>query len=309
MTPKPIYFTSLFCLCFLFFRNSCSYAPPAEAIPNQGSSMDSLAEVRTPPPAVCGDVFDRDSILLRLQDKINLGEILTVHTFVPLCDNEHQGIVPVNAQLGDGQNLRTNLYWGAGYGVRTFFQRDRTWKQLQMVADPSSSVLERVIFEKTFPNGARVLLVADAYRGDRMQECLHDYLSALAGLRPDTLALADSGFVIQRPDLAIFNGHNGLMDMETEQIIQTGTGQIDAAVIACISNRYFNEPLRCAGAYPVVTTRQLMAPEAYVLHAIIENWALLNSAAQIRKQAANAYARYQKCSYRGASAIFSTGWE
>jgi len=34
--------------------------------------------------------------------------------FVALADNFNQGIVPVSAKLGNGDNPKTNLYWGAG---------------------------------------------------------------------------------------------------------------------------------------------------------------------------------------------------
>ena len=50
-----------------------------------------------------------------------------VHVFVALCDNRHQGIVPVRAELGNGQDPRTNLYWGArqarGVGARRLRER------------------------------------------------------------------------------------------------------------------------------------------------------------------------------------------
>src|SRR5688500_17366703 len=51
-----------------------------------------------------------------------------VHVFVALCDNEHQGIAPVPAKLGDGRDPANNLYWGAMYGVKTFFRRSPDWK-------------------------------------------------------------------------------------------------------------------------------------------------------------------------------------
>ena len=47
----------------------------------------------------------------------------TIHVYVALCDNKNQGIVPVSKTLGNGQNPTTNLYWGAAYGIRTFFDR------------------------------------------------------------------------------------------------------------------------------------------------------------------------------------------
>ena len=60
---------------------------------------------------------DRTEITKRLEQKIADKNPLVIHAFVPLCDNENQGIVPVSKSLGDGLNLRTNLYWGALYGV------------------------------------------------------------------------------------------------------------------------------------------------------------------------------------------------
>src|SRR5579864_1418535 len=47
----------------------------------------------------------------------------TVHVFVALADNQHQGIVPVPAKLGNGEDAERNLYWGSAYGVKTFFSR------------------------------------------------------------------------------------------------------------------------------------------------------------------------------------------
>lgn len=269
-------------------------------------------EERIAPPPPCRDSFGRDSILLRLRRKIAAGEYLIVHTFVPLCDNEHQGIVPVNARLGDGLNLRTNLYWGAGYGVKSFFLAQKSWKLRQATPDIRPDILERVVFEKKFPNGARVLLVADAYRGDRMKACLQDFLLTLAGHRPDTLRLEGQAapIPIGQPELAVFNGHNGLMDMRLPAVGQApGLPCRDAAVIACASHNYFRQRLQCAGAFPVLTTRHLLAPEAYVLGALIEGWAAAEPETQLHVRAAKAYAQYQKCGYKGAYRTFNAGWD
>ena len=51
-----------------------------------------------------------------------------IHVFVALCDNENQGIVKVPKGIGNGQDPGTNLYWGCGYGVKTVFTRDKSWK-------------------------------------------------------------------------------------------------------------------------------------------------------------------------------------
>ena len=47
-------------------------------------------------------------------------DVKTIHVFVALCDNKYQDIVPVPASIGNGQNPNSNLYWGCGYGIRTF---------------------------------------------------------------------------------------------------------------------------------------------------------------------------------------------
>lgn len=48
--------------------------------------------------------------------------IRTVHVFVALCDNKYQGIVPVPAAIGNGQDPNSNLYWGCSAGIGTYFK-------------------------------------------------------------------------------------------------------------------------------------------------------------------------------------------
>src|SRR6266576_3547327 len=49
-----------------------------------------------------------------------------VHVFVALADNQRQGIIPVPPALGNGRDPQHNLYWGAAYGVKTYFKAVRT---------------------------------------------------------------------------------------------------------------------------------------------------------------------------------------
>ena len=53
-----------------------------------------------------------------------------VHVLVALCDNKYQGIVPVPAFLGNGEDAQKNLYWGAAFGVKTFFSKSANWTKL-----------------------------------------------------------------------------------------------------------------------------------------------------------------------------------
>lgn len=51
-----------------------------------------------------------------------------------------------------------------------------------------------------------------------------------------------------------------------------------------------------------------MAPEAYVLAALVESWAADATGEQVREAVAKAYDTYQKCGIKGARGLFATGW-
>lgn len=234
-----------------------------------------------------------------------------VHVFVALADNEHQGIVPVPAVLGNGDDPARNLYWGAAFGVRTFFKRAPEWKEILFFKQPNKFVLERSIFQNREDG---VLLVADAYRGSEIKQALTDFFRAAAGV-PDKEAAAGgilAGALFRIPqiaDLVVYVGHDGLMDFPLTVDFAGYTGSSRPAIIlACASRSFFRDLLRSAGASPLLWTTGLMAPEAYTLKAALDGWMLQESSEQIRKRAAAAYAKYQKCSDAAAMRLFSTDW-
>lgn len=64
----------------------------------------------------------------------------TVHVFVALCDNENQGIIRVPEKLGNGQNPSSNLYWGAMYGVKSYFRyKSADWEYLKSYGQVDST--------------------------------------------------------------------------------------------------------------------------------------------------------------------------
>lgn len=237
--------------------------------------------------------------------------IRTVHVFVALADNEHQGIVPVPARLGNGLDPDRNLYWGAAAGVKTFFARSSDWAMLSCAQKPKPEILERCIFKH---RRAEVYLVADAYRGDQIREAILDFLDAAAGASPEKITLQDASAAVLTvrggSSLVAYVGHDGLMDFQLP-LVPRKKNEIhrDAIILACASKQYFGEPLRTGGAYPLLWTTNLMAPEAYTLKSALDGWIAGETNEQIHERAAVAYDKYQKCGLRGARKLFATGWQ
>src|SRR5690349_10949044 len=90
----------------------------------------------------------------------------TIHVFVALCDNKYQGIVPVPAKIGNGQDPDNNLYWGCAFGIRTFFKNSKEWRLLK-TQKIDSVRLERLVFKHATKN---YYLVADAYDGQYIKK-------------------------------------------------------------------------------------------------------------------------------------------
>ena len=227
----------------------------------------------------------------------------SVHVFVALADNKHQGIVPVPAKLGNGDDPRNNLYWGALYGVKTYLRKSRDWTLLSTTSRPTKPVLERCVFQH---KNKDVFLVADAYRGAEIRQAVADFLSAAGGKGPAVVRV--SGRRIKThgaADLVAYVGHNGLMDFTIQQAAAQAKGRgRDAIVLACKSKPYFGPRLSRLKARAVLLTTGLMAPEAYTLEAALDGWIAGASPNEIRDKAARAYHKYQKCGLRAARRLF-----
>jgi hypothetical protein len=235
----------------------------------------------------------------------------TIHVFVALADNVSQGIVPVPAKLGNGEDAEHNLYWGSAFGVRTFFSRSTHWKRLTCVQKPKDEVLERCVFKH---GTANVYLIADAYRGSEIQTAILNFFDAAAGVSWDQITVKDGAQAVTLPilggsNLVAYVGHDGLMDFKLPRLSrQKNDTPRQAIILACASKNYFAESLRLSGAYPLLWTTNLMAPEAYTLKSALDGWILGESNEQIRTRAAAAYNQYQKCGINAARRLLVTGW-
>ncbi len=229
----------------------------------------------------------------RIDADIDAGKPMVVHVVVALCDNRYQGIVPVPESIGNGQDPDSNLYWGAMYGVRSFFNRSDAWEQVAIQIPDDKRILERVVFAGEVTRGGSsvpVHVIADAWDGQHIKDATAAFLK-----------MASEG----ERHLVAYVGHDGLMDFSlpapepVESALPT-----DAVVLACASKQYFKKHLEAAGAHALLLTTGLMAPEAYTLDAAIRSWAAGGSTTEVGTSAAKAYHHYQKCGLTAAKRLF-----
>lgn len=243
--------------------------------------------------------FTFNMLVLKAETKI-------IHVFVALCDNDSQGIVPVPKKIGNGNDPDNNLYWGCGYGVRTFFKNAAEWKMVSKRKNVSSIILERCIFKHITQDA---FIVADAYKGDKIKNCNEDFFKSSSGNNSDTAMVKEQILKLEAAQLVCYVGHDGLMDFVIENYPkQKNNSKKDVIILACASRNYYKEGLKQAGAFPLLWTTNLMCPEAYTLKAAIDGWLLNETGDKIHLRAAEAYNQYLKCGMNGAKKLFATGW-
>ncbi len=230
-----------------------------------------------------------------------------IHVLVALCDNVNQGIVPVPKKIGNGQDPANNLYWGCGFGVKTFIKKQPEWKLIKQINNPTRPIYERLIFKH---KDSSIFLVADAYNGAMIKQTVTDLLDYAAGknkivIKIDSLKINAGGSA----DLICYVGHDGLMDFSLENYpSQSDKKKREVVLLACASKNYFYNHIKKTAAYPLVWTTNLMCPEAYTLDAIIDSWIIHDTPAKTREKAAQIYNQYQKCGIKGARNLLVTGF-
>ncbi len=235
-----------------------------------------------------------------------------IHAFVALCDNASQGIAPVPAKIGNGDDPGHNLYWGCNDGLPSVFTRSKAWQKLPVASldpDGEGPILERLVFRH---RSTGALLVGDAYRGREIKTCMTHYFAALAGHHPVTVKAGDLEFEAGgAAGLVAYLGHNGLMEFKVEVPVPTPAVKAEpraTIALCCISQSYFRPYLETAGAKPLILTRQLMYPAAQLLHEGTAGWLAGADAAACTAKAASAYATNQKISRKAAAGVLASGF-
>lgn len=236
------------------------------------------------------------------------GQTRVIHVLVALCDNENQGIVPVPQKIGNGQDPKNNLYWGCGYGVKTFFKKQSDWYFIEQRNNPSNIIYERLIFKH---KDSLVYLIADAYDGAMIKQTTIDFLNYSAGkngiiINVDSTVIRAGG----KSNLICYIGHNGLMDFTLDNYPKKENDETrEVIILACASQNYFQNAIQQSGAFPLLWTTHLMCPEAYTLDSAIDAWIINESPETLEEKAAQTYNQYQKCGIKGARNLLTTGFK
>ncbi|MDF3065979.1 MAG: hypothetical protein K0R38_1580 [Polyangiaceae bacterium] len=252
----------------------------------------------------------------RVEADVAAGKPLTLLVVVPLCDRK---LIACGGQgAGDPGSLDKNLYWGRAFGARRYF--DETAKHFKSVARSrgEGSVLEQLVYRRMVP-GARwgrpgdveQLVVLRAIHGERIDDAVRDfYRFATQGAE---VTFVDQG-VERRVTVHVagYAGHNRLMDgISLQQLVGAevavsppAPAALPSFVFACRSAPYFSAALREAGSDPLVMTRDLMAPEGYVIEAMARGLGDRATPSELRQRVVAAYARWQRIPERTAGTIF-----
>jgi hypothetical protein len=251
----------------------------------------------------------------RVNDDIAKGKPMVVQVVVALADNRNQWIVPVPASIGNGQDARSNLYWGARYGLKTYLTKDGAWEKLAETKPQDERILERLVLSKKIVrNGIEVpvFFVADAWDGYYIKDAIKQFLNHNAGKDAFSIVIGERMISAGgNAHLIAYIGHNALMDYGglsdltlSNPKAETAKPASDAIVLACKSEQYFLARLEQLRSHPLLLTTGLMAPEAYSLHAAIMRWAAGGSDDQVKKAAADSYNRYQKAGRKASARLF-----
>lgn len=236
------------------------------------------------------------------------GKPLVIYVVVPLCHRDQ--IDCGSSAAGAPGDLERNLYWGAIFGARRFFERERSpWTRLG-AATADATTPERVAYRRLVdgaPWGApgrsiEQIVVLQAFHGDAIDRAVdHFFDVATAG---GEVALPGDSPRRERIHAVLYAGHNRMMDGKQLPAPREGGQAIPSVVLACRSEPYFGPSLRAAGSRVLLTTRDLMAPEGYLIDAVAQALGANAPADGVRAAAVESGRRWWKLTPHQASWIF-----
>ncbi len=247
----------------------------------------------------------------KVRADLQAGRPLVVHVTVALCSNEQ---IDCGSQVaGRPGDLDKNIYWGAIFGARRFLERKRSEFSRISLKAVDQVVLQRAVYRRKVPakrwglrrsGSIEQIVVLDAVHGSSIDQAVLGFWGTATGGQKLTIADGDKPREL-RVHVAGYVGHNRLMDGLKLPSTASPKRALPSFVLACYSEQYFAAALRAAGSAPLVMTKQLMAPEGYVLDAVLRGIGDGLPSREIRRRTVAAYAKWSKLPMGQASWIFA----
>jgi hypothetical protein len=273
-------------------------------------------------PAAVADAW-LDALHDRVAADLGAGRPLVVHVHVALCDSS---IIRCGGRgLGDGDSLRTNLYWASGGGARGFFDRRGSgWTRVFVGRGEHPDVLERVVWHRRVAPGPAwrrrgvvaavpVYLVVDAWRGRAIDGAVAAYLDDLYGVAPRPVPAAPGRPALRAGGAAhvvAYLGHNRWMD--TPDFDWTARARRPAArqpkgtiAIACHTRAYLRPHVPAAPRVPLLFTADFLFASAPALEGAVTAFAAGGALREIRAAATRGYAEGQRQPLSRVGGVFT----
>lgn len=246
-----------------------------------------------------------------LFEKVQRTGTLVVQVVVPLCHNAQ--IDCASTRAGDPDDLEQNLYWGAVFGMRKFFDRKASpYQRIAVDRGEEGDLLERAVYRRDVPGAAwgraapvELLVVFEAIHGDRIDDAV-DRFWAIATRGSEVRFEHDGRARTVAIDVAGYAGHNRMLDGKALPSSPNDAGKgVPSFVLACYSQSTFHDALVDAGSAPLLLTSSLIAPEAYVVTGLLEALGADRPVPEVRHAAVAQYAAWHDIDYRVASGLFA----
>jgi hypothetical protein len=254
--------------------------------------------------AQAADVDDLPAILAA-QVKRKAPVVVQLH--VALCDN--QVLECGGRGLGDGDNLRTNLYWGTSEGFAGWMQqRESAWHLVKTLPGGAPEILQIRVYRRGITPSAALralgvttpfdaYLVAFAWRGKSIDDAIAQFAAELFGDQPRVFEV--DGVKLQAgaaAQIVGYVGHNRWMDRPDfpwRKLFHVPAQRKGVLAVACYSRAYLKQAVVESHNVPLLFTNDfVMASSGAALGAI--NVALGGgSLEEIRRGGANGYAAGQ----------------
>jgi hypothetical protein len=263
---------------------------------------------------------DLGALTDRVVADITAGKPLVVEVHAPLCEGTI--IACGNKKLGDGDNPDTNLYWSTTPGFGEWFaRRNSGWKRvLKQTADQTgdADILAIHVYRRDIatpaawvkrgaPKHFELDVVIHGWRGTSIDKALAAYADDVSGKGTRDLVLADKSTLAAggSAQLVAFVGHNRLMDLDSFTWPEPGTIVKGAIAIACDTAPYMKKQVSAKTRVPLLMTSDLLFANAAPLEAAVLAFASGGGFAEIRKDAATAYAGIQQVEVRRVWGTFT----